>query len=203
MNSSLIHPNKSTSGELNRPRSACGPLTMNSSLMATISTSQIPMDLVLQAQHKKVSELSPSSPLYTPTNICSSRNFAWRSLSFAQRSSRKPPGATPRVARRNPSDFTNAPTSPGARLTSPGASPLDQVQFNHKIPPGEPILAARRRPTGLRSRAQLPRNPPGDGTRVARRHCPDLPLLAVSWLPPGETPVGRQAPHQKQVSGLH
>ena len=134
MNSSLIHPNKSTSGELNRPRSACGPLTMNSSLMATISTSQIPMDLVLQAQPQIVSELSPSSSLITPTKHLHQQIIAWRSLGLAQRSSRKPPGATLRIARRNTLGFASAPKNAWrqaciARRQPTGPGPVHNFSF--------------------------------------------------------------------------
>ena len=47
---SLIHPNKSTSSELNSSHSACGPPITNSSLMTKTKHIPNPMDLIYQAQ---------------------------------------------------------------------------------------------------------------------------------------------------------
>jgi len=59
---SLTHPNKSTFGELNRSRSACGPSNMNSSLVTHKAHLIWPMDLVRQAQHHNQSFQSQSYP---------------------------------------------------------------------------------------------------------------------------------------------
>jgi len=49
----LLILNKSTSGELNRSHSACGPPITSSSLATHAKHIPDPMDLVLQAQHHK------------------------------------------------------------------------------------------------------------------------------------------------------
>jgi len=56
---SLTHSNKSTSGELNRSRSACGPPITNSLLATQAKHIPDPMDLILQAQTSQNMHIIP------------------------------------------------------------------------------------------------------------------------------------------------